>query len=181
MEVTGNIVLEMYANQCGLVCPFDVAGQLDIWHNVILNAVSESQTLACHLEPYDMYLHAMVTSINEKKLTVYNSKKAYGISGAGFFDLNKNLLFMRSQVTYNQVVRYWSSLDRPFSASDRLIRQELAVYQFIFTQSEEGKDNTTRVVRLSGDKELRFLVFDLEKLKKRYGLLIPFPSNTFDV
>ncbi len=62
-------------------------------------------------------------------------------------------------------MRYWSSLDRLFSASDRLIWQELAVYQFIFTQSEEGKDNTTRVERLSGDKELRFLVFDLEKLK----------------
>ncbi len=72
LKISGDIVLEMYADQCGLVCPFDVAGQLEIWHNVILNAVSESQTLACHLEPYDMYLHAMVTSINEKKLTVYN-------------------------------------------------------------------------------------------------------------
>ncbi len=85
LRITGDIVLEMYANQCGLVCPFDVACQLDIWHNVILNAVSESQTLACHLEPYDMYLHAMVTSINERKLTVYNSKKDYRVSGAGFF------------------------------------------------------------------------------------------------
>ncbi len=84
LRITGDIILEMYANQCGIVCPFDVAGQLDIWHDVILNAVSKSQTLACHVEPYDMYLHAMVTSINEKKQTVYNSKKDYRVSSAGF-------------------------------------------------------------------------------------------------
>lgn len=43
---------------------------MDIFHTVILDTVLESQALACHLEPYDMYLYAMVRSINDKIHTI---------------------------------------------------------------------------------------------------------------
>ena len=67
LRITADIVLDMYAKQCGLIVVSDIPIQLDIFHSVILDTVLESQALACHLEPYDMYLYAMVRSINDKK------------------------------------------------------------------------------------------------------------------
>ena len=130
----------------------------------------ESQALASHLEPYDMYLYAMVKSINAKKLIICDGKQNYQANSnmAGFFDRKTGYLYIRPQDTYNQVIRYWDSLDRTFSASDRSIRQELAIHQFILTQAEESKDNTTKVVRLAGNVERRFLVFDIGKLEMKY-------------
>lgn len=173
MRITADIVLEQYAGQCGLVVPSEISTQLDIWNTVILEAVRESQALASHLEPYDMYLYAMVKSINEKKLVVCDGKQNYQVNSnmAGFIDRKAGYLYIRPQDTYNQVIRYWDSLDRTFSASDRSIRQDLAVHQFILTQSEETKDNTTKVVRLAGNVERRFLVFDLGKLEREYEKL----------
>lgn len=173
MRITADIVLEQYAGQCGLVVPSEISTQLDIWNNVILEVVRESQALASHLEPYDMYLYAMVKSINEKKLVVCDGKQNYQVNSnmAGFIDRKAGYLYIRPQDTYNQVIRYWDSLDRTFSASDRSIRQDLAVHQFILTQSEETKDNTTKVVRLAGNVERRFLVFDLGKLEREYEKL----------
>ena len=170
MRITADIVLEQYAGQCGLVVPGEISTQLDIWNTVILEAVRESQALASHLEPYDMYLYAMVKSINGKKLTVCDGKQNYQVNGnmAGFIDRTAGYLYIRPQDTYNQVIRYWDLLDRTFSASDRSVRQELAVHQFILTQAEEEKDNTTKVVRLAGNVERRFLVFDLGKLEREY-------------
>ena len=68
LRITADIVLEMYAKECGLVVEKEIPQQMDIFHSVILDTVLESQALACHLEPYDMYLYAMVRSINAKKL-----------------------------------------------------------------------------------------------------------------
>ena len=115
----------------------------------------------------------MVKSINEKKLVVCDGKQNYQVNSnmAGFIDRKAGYLYIRPQDTYNQVIRYWDSLDRTFSASDRSIRQDLAVHQFILTQSEETKDNTTKVVRLAGNVERRFLVFDLGKLEREYEKL----------
>lgn len=171
LRITADIVLEMYAKECGLVVEKEIPQQMDIFHSVILDTVLESQALACHLEPYDMYLYAMVRSINAKKLIIGDCKQNYRVNGdtAGFVDRKDGYLYIRPQDTYNQVVRYWAALDRPFSATDRSIRQELAIHQFILTQSEENKDNTTRVVRLANNVERRFLVFDMKKLESRYG------------
>lgn len=173
MRITADIVLAQYAGQCGLVAPGEISAQLEIWNTVILEAVRESQALARHLEPYDMYLYAMVKSINGKKLVVCDGKQNYQVNCnmAGFIDRKAGYLYIRPQDTYNQVIRYWDSLDRTFSASDRSIRQELAVHQFILTQAEEAKDNTTKVVRLAGNVERRFLVFDLGKLEREYEKL----------
>lgn len=171
LRITADIVLDMYAKECGLVVEKEIPQQMDIFHSVILDTMLESQALACHLEPYDMYLYAMVRSINDKKLIIGDGKQNYRMNGdtAGFIDRKDGYLYIRPQDTYNQVVRYWAALDRPFSATDRSIRQELAIHQFILTQSEESKDNTTRVVRLAGNVERRFLVFDMKKLESRYG------------
>lgn len=170
LKITAEIVLDKYANQCGLVAPSEIPSQLDIWNSVILEVVLESQALASHLEPYDMYLYAMVKSINAKKLIICDGKQNYQANSnmAGFFDRKTGYLYIRPQDTYNQVIRYWDSLDRTFSASDRSIRQELAIHQFILTQAEESKDNTTKVVRLAGNVERRFLVFDIGKLEMKY-------------
>lgn len=171
LRITADIVLEMYAKECGLVVEKEIPQQMDIFHSVILDTMLESQALACHLEPYDMYLYAMVRSINDKKLIIGDGKQNYRVNGdtAGFIDRKDGYLYIRPQDTYNQVLRYWATLDRPFSATDRSIRQELAIHQFILTQSEESKDNTTRVVRLAGNVERRFLVFDIKRLEGRYG------------
>ena len=171
LRITADIVLDMYAKQCGLATINDIPQQLEIFNSVIVDTVLESQALACHLEPYDMYLYAMVRSINAKKLTIGDGKQNYRVNGdtAGFIDKKNGYLYIRPQDTYNQVVRYWAALDRPFSATDRSIRQELAIHQFILTQFEESKDNTTRVVRLACNVERRFLVFDMKKLESRYG------------
>ena len=171
LRITADIVLDMYAKQCGLVVVSDIPNQMRIFDSVIVDTVLESQALACHLEAYDMYLYAMVKSINDKKLIIGDGKQNYRVNGdtAGFIDRKDGYLYIRPQDTYNQVIRYWAALDRPFSATDRSIRQELAIHQFILTQSEESKDNTTRVVRLAGNVERRFLVFDMKKLENRYG------------
>lgn len=180
LRITADIVLDMYAKQCGLVAVSDIPQQLEIFNSVILDTVLESQALACHLEPYDMYLYAMVRSINDKKLNICDGKQNYQVNGdtAGFIDKKRGYLYIRPQDTYNQVVRYWAALDRPFSATDRSIRQELAIHQFILTQSEESKDNTTKVVRLAGNVERRFLVFDLKKLESRYGKITPYTTTS---
>lgn len=120
MRITADIVLEQYAGQCGLVVPGEISTQLDIWNTVILEAVLESQALASHLEPYDMYLYAMVKSINGKKLTVCNGKQNYQVNGnmAGFIDRTAGYLYIRPQDTYNQVIRYWDLLDQTLRPSD---------------------------------------------------------------
>lgn len=171
LRITAYILIDMYAKQCGLVVEKEIPQQMDIFHSVILDTVLESQALACHPEAYDMYLYAMVRSINAKKLIIGDGKQNYRVNGdtAGFIGRKDDYLYIRPQDTYNQVVRYRAALDRPFSATDRSIRQELAIHQFIITQSEESKDNTTRVVRLANNVERRFLVFDMKKLESRYG------------
>ncbi len=63
--------------------------------------------------------------------------------------------------------------DRYFTYENKIYsfftdNKELAVHQFILTQAEEAKDNTTKVVRLAGNVERRFLVFDLGKLEREY-------------
>lgn len=70
LRITADIVLDMYAKQCGLVVVSDIPNQMRIFDSVIVDTVLESQALACHLEAYNMYLYAMVKSINDKKATV---------------------------------------------------------------------------------------------------------------
>lgn len=169
-----------YTNECELVYPNEIGGQLGYWNEIIKQVVKESENLATHHEPYDMYLYAMVNSINSGELKICSNKELYSAynDSVGFLDTKNKFLYIRAQDAYNQIVRYWDKMGRYFSTTDKTVRKDLVIHNFLLTQSEERKENTTKVVRIN-NKEQRFLAFDLVKLEKEYGKIISVIDNTF--
>ena len=56
-----------------------------------------------------------------------------------------------------------------FTETERSTRQALIVNGYIQGQSEDDKENTSYVVRLDNNKEVRMLAFYLDKLESEYG------------
>ena len=151
LKLTAEIIINKYANECGLVYPKEISAQLGYWNEIIKQVVKESENLASHNEPYDMYLYAMVNSINSGELKICGNKELYSAytDGVGFLDARNQFLYIRAQDAYNQVVRYWDKMGRYFSTTDKTVRKDLVIHNFLLTQSEERKENTTRVVRIN--------------------------------
>lgn len=74
LEITGEILLRMYAARNGLVPTQDIGNQLDIWQKAILDVVMDSDDCSRHMEPADMFCYGLVKSILSGKLKITNGK-----------------------------------------------------------------------------------------------------------
>lgn len=129
MELTAEIILLFYANDCKLVHPMDVKPQLDIWKKCILDFVKESELLSNNREPVDMFCAAIaeiarndIQKIPPSK-TLFEENINYSI---GYYDYSTRTLYLKpKESSYTEAVQYWSKQGIPFAVKEKPLRQEL--------------------------------------------------------
>lgn len=170
LELTGEILLNFYANEKNLVCKTDIHTQLEVWKKVILDTVMDSDEQSRHMEPADMYCYALTQSIRNGRLKICDEKpdKELPADFCGFINRSRKTLSVHPVTAYTEVCRFWSDNGRSFVTSDKSVRQELLVCRYIRSQHEAGVEKTAQTVHI-GNSQLRMLVFDLEKLEREYG------------
>lgn len=170
LEITGEILLSMYAARNGLVPTQDIENQLNIWQRAILDVVMDSDDCSRHMEPADMFCYGLVKSILSGKLKVTNGKPQSGLPEGvcGFVDRERKQLCVMPKAAYTEVCRFWADNGRSFSVSEKAVRQELLIGRYIFSQPEEQSEKTAKNVHI-GNMQIRMLVFDMEKLEREYG------------
>lgn len=174
LDITAEIVFKKYAVDTHLTSPEDAARQYEQCRFAISEAVNQSNELATNTSPEKMFLHAMIKQIHSNKLLIANCKNTYKQNPelyAGFLDQEKSRLFVRPLKAFNSVQQYWEKMDTRFTATEKATRQALLVNGYIQGQSEDDKENTSYVVRLDNNKEVRMLAFYLDKLENEYGII----------
>lgn len=171
MELVSDILLQ-YAADMGLVCNADIQPQRNEWKRAIMDLTIDSEGLSIHLEPADMYCYAMMCCIKESRLKIANDKNTMANDDeyVGFIDKSKKLMRIRPDVTIFEVRRYWENHGRTFNATDKAVRQELLLKNYIIGQSDGVSEKTAPNVNFGG-RQIRMLAFNLEKLEKEYGKL----------
>lgn len=172
LDITAEIVFKFYAVQMKLTSPEDAKRQYEQCKFAISEAVNESNELATNTSPEKMFLNGMTKQIRDKKLLIAESKNVYKQNTelyAGFIDKEKRRLFVRPTKAFNSVLQYCDKMDMRFTETERSTRQALIVNGYIQGQSEDDKENTSYVVRLDNNKEVRMLAFYLDKLENEYG------------
>lgn len=172
LNITAEIIFKFYAVQMKLTSPEDAERQYEQCKFAISEAVNESNELATNTSPEKMFLNGMTKQIRDKKLLIAESKNVYKQNTelyAGFIDREKRRLFVRPTKAFNAVLQYCDKMDMRFTETERSTRQALIVNGYIQGQSEDDKENTSYVVRLDNNKEVRMLAFYLDKLESEYG------------
>lgn len=172
LDITAEIVFKFYAVQMILTSPEDAKRQYEQCKFAISEAVNESNELATNTSPEKMFLNGMTKQIRDKKLLIAENKNVYKQNTelyAGFIDKEKRRLFVRPTKAFNSVLQYCDKMDMRFTETERSTRQALIVNGYIQGQSEDDKENTSYVVRLDNNKEVRMLAFYLDKLENEYG------------
>lgn len=171
LELVSDILLQ-YADDMGLVYRADIQPQSNEWKRAIMNIAVDSEGLSIHLEPADMYCYAMMCCIREGRLKIAEDKNTMAGSDeyAGFIDKSKRLLRVRPDITIFEVRRYWGNNGRSFNVTDKAVRQELLLNNYIIGQSDGVSEKTAPNVNFGG-RQIRMLAFDLDKLEKEYGKL----------
>ena len=172
LDITAEIVFKFYAVQMKLTSPEDAKRQYEQCKFAISEAVNESNELATNTSPEKMFLNGMTKQIRDYNLLIAESKTVYKQNTelyAGFIDKEKRRLFVRPTKAFNAVLQYCDKMDMRFTETERSTRQALIVNGYIQGQSEDDKENTSYVVRLDNNKEVRMLAFYLDKLENEYG------------
>lgn len=172
LNITAEIIFKFYAVKMKLTSPEDAERQYQQCKFAISEAVNESNELATNTSPEKMFLSGMTKQIRDKKLLIADCKNAYKKNTelyAGFLDREKRRLFVRPTKAFNAVLQYCDKMDMRFTETERSTRQALIVNGYIQGQSEDDKENTSYVVRLDNNKEVRMLAFYLDKLESEYG------------
>lgn len=172
LNITAEIVFKFYAVKMKLTSPEDAERQYEQCKFAISEAVNQSNELATNTSPEKMFLSGMTRQIRDKKLLIADCKNAYKQNTelyAGFIDREKRRLFVRPTKAFNAVLQYCDKMDMRFTETERSTRQALIVNGYIQGQSEDDKENTSYVVRLDNNKEVRMLAFYLDKLESEYG------------
>lgn len=172
LNITAEIIFKFYAVKMKLTSPEDAERQYEQCKFAISEAVNQSNELATNTSPEKMFLSGMTKQIRDKKLLIADCKNAYKKNTelyAGFLDREKRRLFVRPTKAFNAVLQYCDKMDMRFTETERSTRQALIVNGYIQGQSEDDKENTSYVVRLDNNKEVRMLAFYLDKLENEYG------------
>ena len=172
LNITAEIIFKFYAVKMKLTSPEDAERQYEQCKFAISEAVNQSNELATNTSPEKMFLSGMTRQIRDKKLLIADCKNAYKQNTelyAGFLDREKRRLFVRPTKAFNAVLQYCDKMDMRFTETERSTRQALIVNGYIQGQSEDDKENTSYVVRLDNNKEVRMLAFYLDKLESEYG------------
>lgn len=172
LNITAEIIFKFYAVQMKLTSPEDAERQYEQCKFAISEVVNQSNELATNTSPEKMFLNGMTKQIRDKKLLIADCKSAYKQDTelyAGFLDREKRRLFVRPTKAFNAVLQYCDKMDMRFTETERSTRQALIVNGYIQGQSEDDKENTSYVVRLDNNKEVRMLAFYLDKLENEYG------------
>lgn len=181
MELTAEIILSFYANRCKLVHPMDLPVQLDIWKQSILNFVRESDILANHREPVDMFCaaiaeiaHNAVTKIPPSKI-LFEQNIKYSL---GYYDYDARVLYLKPEESYTEVVQYWTKQGIPFTIKERPLRKMLLMSGLLIGSTDGDSTKTSTPVFING-KTTRMLGFNLTKLAEKYKVFTSPPSPFF--
>lgn len=172
LNITAEIIFKFYAVKMKLTSPEDAERQYEQCKFAISEVVNQSNELATNTSPEKMFLSGMTRQIRDKMLLIADCKNAYKQNTelyAGFLDQEKRRLFVRPTKAFNAVLQYCDKMDMRFTETERSTRQALIVNGYIQGQSEDDKENTSYVVRLDNNKEVRMLAFYLDKLESEYG------------
>lgn len=178
MELTAEIILLFYANECNLVHPLDVQPQLDIWKKCILDFVKESETLSNNREPVDMFCTAIAEIVRNDMLkipltkTLYESNIDYAI---GYYDYHARTLYLKPKESYTEAVQYWSRQGITFAVKERALRQELLLSGMVRGSIDGDVYKSSTPIRING-KAVRMLELDLIKFNDRYKAFALPPS-----
>lgn len=178
MELTAEIILLFYANRCKLVHPMDAPVQLEIWQKSILNFVRESDILANHREPVDMFCaaiaeiaHSAVTKIPPSKV-LFEQNIKYAL---GYYDYDARVLYLKPEESYTEVVQYWTKQGVPFTIKERPLRKMLLMSGLLIGSTDGDSTKTSTPVFING-KTTRMLGFNLTKLGEKYKVFASPPS-----
>ena len=176
LDLAADIIFKQYAVTTRLITLNDRDRQFEQCKFAISEAVNESNELATNTSPEKMFLNGMTKQIRDKKLLIAEGKNVYKQNTelyAGFIDREKRRLFVRPTKAFNAVLQYCDKMDMRFTETERSTRQALLINGYIQGQSEYDKDNTSYVIRLDNNKEVRMLAFYPDKLQEEYGSIEP--------
>lgn len=175
LDLTANIIFKQYAVNTCLTSSNDAERQFDQCFLAIKQAVEKSNEIAANTEPHKMFLTAIINESRNHKIWIADSKKTYKENidfYIGYVDTAKNRLYLRPSRAFNVVQTYCNKMDMRFTETEKNTRQALLLNGYIQGQSEYDKDNTSYVIRLDNNKEVRMLAFFLDKIKDKYGSIV---------
>lgn len=170
MELTAEIILLFYANDCRLVHPMDIQPQLDIWKDCILDFVRESELLSNNREPVDMFCTAIAEIYRNDMLkiplgkTLYESSIDYAI---GYYDYDTRTLYLKPKESYIEAVQYWSKQGIQFVVKEKALRRELLL-NGMARGSVDGDSIKSSTPVYINKKAVRMLELDLIKFNDKY-------------
>lgn len=180
MELTAEIILLFYANECKLVHPMDVQPQLDIWKKCILDFVKESEMLSNNREPVDMFCTAIAEIVRNDSLKIPLSKTLFEGSidyAIGYYDYSTRTLYLKPRESYIESVQYWSRQGITFAVKEKALRQELLLSGMVRGSIDGNSYKSSTPVRING-KAVRMLELDLIKFNDKY-MAFALPPSPF--
>lgn len=180
MELTAEIILLFYANDCRLVHPMDIQPQLDIWKDCILDFVWESELLSNNREPVDMFCTAIAEIYRNDMLkiplgkTLYESSIDYAI---GYYDFDTRTLYLKPKESYIEAVQYWSKQGIQFVVKEKALRRELLL-NGMARGSVDGDSIKSSTPVYINKKAVRMLELDLTKFNDKY-MAFALPPSPF--
>jgi len=140
LYLTGKLLIN-YGTAIG-VFPADdtprLLAELESMHRIILE---ESEDVSREENPIRMYLFALYEQIRVGKLIVANSREQFSRSVANYDGFQeKDILWLNPDRVYNAVCRYYSSLNKRFSASKKRVHAMLYEAKVIRVQHEKRSD-----------------------------------------
>lgn len=162
LEITAEIILLFYANECKLVHPMDIQPQLDIWKKCILDFVRESELVSNNREPVDMFCTAIAEIAKSDILKILPSKKIFEEkfdSAIGFYDYGTKTLYLKPEASYVEAVRYWENQGIAFPTKEKPLRRELHLSGMLRGSIDGNSEKTSTPIRING-KAMRLLELD---------------------
>lgn len=171
LEITAEIILLFYANECKLVHPMDVQPQLDIWKKCILDFVRESELVSNNREPVDMFCTAIAEIARTHIYKIPPSKKIFEENfdaAIGFYDYDAGALYLKPDAAYVEAVQYWEKQGIAFPTKEKPLRRELQLSGILRGSTDCDSKKTSTPVYING-KTTRMLELSLMKFNEKYN------------
>ena len=159
-ELTCNIFLE-YCIKVGLIDKEKKDVTFNEWNKLIYEAILIHEKANLQENPAVMYLQALQELICCGGIKLNSKDKKGDKNVIGYED--EVYYYLSSELTLQQIIKYWNKLSIEFSATNEMISKALDVLGVIKITNEGGK--IRRTLKISGDSR-RFLIINKIKMEE---------------
>lgn len=165
LMLTAHLIL-WYASDMGLLPANQISAMDTLWRDTLRQALRISEDNTRGLDPMAMYLCALLDLKNAGKLPLASSQAAYiATEHVGY--IAGDQWWLRPTSVYQEVTKYWKSLDRIFPLQDHDVRKLLAQQNLIEVEhgTRDGEPRISYTKKTSFGDRPRMLVLRADAVK----------------